>query len=71
MGYAMGYHGDAFKGEYHAMLSTEQELIKYENGYEEGLLLRLKEEEQGIKYKYDYEDGFLMRVKEKENELGL
>ena len=43
MGYAMGYHGDAFKGEYHAMLSTAQELIKYENGYEDGFLMRVKE----------------------------
>ena len=71
MGYAMGYHGDAFKGEYYDILSTAQELIKYENGYKEGFLLRLKEQEQGIKYKHDYEDGFLMRIKEKENELGL
>lgn len=43
IGYAMGYHGDAFKGEYHESLSTAQELIKYKNGYKDGLGMRVKE----------------------------
>ena len=45
MGYAMGYHGDAFKGEYHDCLSTAQELIKYKHGWEDGFKMRIKEKE--------------------------